>query len=56
MVILVLIIDCIEEEESITGESKAELYGIYAYLQQRYGENIDKSMYTRFWEPAMGLR
>ena len=53
---LVICNDCIAEEESITVESKAELYGIYAYLQQRYGENIDKSMYTRFWEPAMGLR
>ena len=45
--------DCIAEEENITGESKTELYGIYAYLQQRYGENIDKSMYKRFWEVVL---
>ena len=50
---LVICNDCIAEEESITGESKAELYGIYAYLQQRYGQSIDKSMYKKFWEVVL---
>jgi len=50
---LVICNDCIAEEESITGEPKSELYGIYAYLQQRYGESIDKSMYKRFWEVVL---
>ena len=47
---LIICNDCIEEEESITGESKKELYGIYAYVQQKYGKNVDKYMYRRFWE------
>lgn len=48
--------ECIKEENKITGETVSDLNGIYAILQQRYGKVIDKSMYERFWEPAMGLR
>ena len=47
---------CVKEENKITGESIADLNAIYGILQQRYGKVIDRSMYDRFWEPAMGLR
>ena len=44
---------CIEEEESITGESKAELVGIYAMTQKDYKNVLDEDMYNRFWEKAL---
>ena len=44
---------CIREENKITGESIQELIGIYQYLQHRYVNSLDKSMYTKFWEPAL---
>ena len=44
---------CIEEEESITGESKAELIGIYAMTQKDYKNVLDEDMYNRFWEKAL---
>ena len=44
---------CIKEENKITGESIQELIGIYEYLQHRYVKSLDKSMYSKFWEPAL---
>tara|TARA_B100000029_G_C17329095_1_gene871018 strand:- start:234 stop:728 length:495 start_codon:yes stop_codon:yes gene_type:complete len=45
--------DCIKEEHSITGESIPELNAIYEYLQYRYANTLDKSMYGKFWERAL---
>jgi hypothetical protein len=50
---LVICNDCIEEEERITGETKAELIGIYATLQKNYKNVLSKDMYRRFWEKAL---
>ena len=50
---LVICNDCIAEEESITGESKAELVGIYAMTQKDYKNVLDEDMYNRFWEKAL---
>ena len=50
---LVICNDCIEEEERITGETKAELIGIYATLQKNYKNVLSKNMYRRFWEKAL---
>ena len=50
---LVICNDCIEEEERITGETKAELIGIYALLQKNYKNVLSKNMYRRFWEKAL---
>tara|TARA_Y100001936_G_C16073423_1_gene672344 strand:- start:2353 stop:2853 length:501 start_codon:yes stop_codon:yes gene_type:complete len=47
---LVICNDCIEEEESITGETKKELIGIYALLQKTYKNDLDYKMYNKFWE------
>ena len=44
---------CIKEESDITGESIPELNAIYEYLQFRYANSLDKSMYTRFWERVL---
>jgi hypothetical protein len=44
---------CIREENKITGESLPELVGIYEYLQHRYVKSLDKSMYSKFWEPVI---
>jgi|TARA_B100000085_G_scaffold58278_1_gene51117 hypothetical protein len=44
---------CIKEESNITGESVPELNAIYEYLQFRYANVLDKSMYSRFWERAL---
>ncbi len=45
--------DCIKEEHNITGESIPELNAIYEYLQYRYANTLDKSMYGKFWERAL---
>ena len=44
---------CLREENLITGESFAELVGIYSYLQFKYSNVLDKSMYEKFWELAL---
>lgn len=44
---------CINEESLITGESITELVGIYEYLQYKYKNILDKSMYSKFWELAL---
>ena len=44
---------CLREENLITGESYTELVGIYSFLQFRYKNVLDKSMYNRFWELAI---
>jgi hypothetical protein len=41
---------CIEEEERITGQKRAELIGIYALTQLKYKNVLDKTMYKRYWE------
>lgn len=45
---------CLREENLVTGESIAELVGIYSYLQHRYRHCLEKWMYRRFWEPILG--
>ena len=44
---------CIKDESKITGESVPELNAIYEYLQHRYKNSLDKSMYSKFWERAL---
>ena len=44
---------CIKDESQITGESVPELNAIYEYLQHRYANSLDKSMYGKFWERAL---
>jgi len=44
---------CIKDESRITGESVPELNAIYEYLQHRYANSLDKSMYGKFWEQAL---
>jgi len=53
---LMICAQCVRDESKITGETIAELNGIYAYLQKKYNKVLDKSMYEKFWEPALGLR
>jgi len=50
---LKICIECIREENKITGENVQELIGIYEYLQHRYAKSLDKSMYSKFWEPVI---
>jgi len=50
---LVICNSCILEESNITGESSTELIGVYAYLQQRYKNNLEKYMYRKFWEKLL---
>jgi hypothetical protein len=44
---------CIKDESRITGESVPELNAIYEYLQHKYANSLDKSMYGKFWELAI---
>jgi len=44
---------CIKDESRITGESVPELNAIYEYLQFKYANVLDKSMYSKFWELAL---
>ena len=44
---------CIKDESKITGESVPELNAIYEYLQYRYANALDKTMYGKFWERAL---
>ena len=45
---------CLREENLITGESYAELIGIYSFLQHHYSYRLEKWMYRRFWECVLG--
>lgn len=53
---LIICNKCISEEHGVTGETIAELVGIYAYMQKEYLGYLDKSMYSRFWEKALGIK
>ena len=43
---------CIKEEAKALGESTTEIRGIYVHMQLHFN-NLDKSMYKRFWLKAV---